>query len=255
MKDVIMKNILVNTIKEHYSLTLFNCGSKRKLSIEFIIDKIIYVLRTGCQWSKLPVIDCSWKTIYHYFSIWSHKNLFESAYQKVLLFYTKRVGVSQNIIIDTSFVKNVFGRNCTGSSPFDRGRRATKVSTIVDNKGVPLCFSFHPGNKNDSRTLGTTIQKCKLELTGKTLFADKIYDTVHCKSILDQYSIKSAISKKRKTTSYHDNRIRIVVEHTFSWLDKFRRILVRYDGLVTHFRSFHFLAGIHIINKKLTKVK
>jgi hypothetical protein len=41
--------------------------------------------------------------------------------------------------------------------------------------------------------------------------------------------------KKRQITSEHDNRI--VVEHVFGWLDKYRRIILRSHS----FKSFHYL--------------
>jgi hypothetical protein len=47
-----------------------------------------------------------------------------------------------------SFVKNICGRDCLGKSSVDRGRKASKISALVDSYGVPLTMLFHPGNKN-----------------------------------------------------------------------------------------------------------
>ena len=78
-------------------------------------------------------------TIYHYFSLWSKQHLFERAFHDLLKFYVgRRGGLSKNIVVDTSFVKNVFGSDCLGRSPIDRGRNATKVSAITDDMGTPL---------------------------------------------------------------------------------------------------------------------
>jgi hypothetical protein len=117
-------------------------------------------------------------------------------------------------VVDTTFVKNVFGR---GSNPFDRGRKATKVSAIVDHKGVPLTYTFHKANKNDSSTLFHTLSKCK--------FLSKIYDCIAGMSL--NTFICRIVSKKRQITPKLDNRIKIVVEHVFGWLDKYRRIILR----------------------------
>lgn len=251
MNKHLARIILINTINEYNTLTLNNNGGrKRKLSIDYIVDRIFHVLRTGCQWRHLEVDGGSWKTVYHYFSVWSKENLFEKSYEHLLNLYSRN-GISKKLIVDTSFVKNVFGRNCTGPSPFDRGRRATKVSALTDSSGIPLCFTFHPGNKNDSRTLFKTLRSSKVSLSNKVLYADKIYDTSHCRSVISSFNMTSAVSQKGKTTSITDNRVRIVVEHTFSWLDKFRRILVRYEGLISHLRSFHYLAASQICATRL----
>lgn len=59
------------------------------------------------------------------------------------------------------------------------------------------------------------------------------------------------VSRKKTTTPKEVNRIRIAVEHTFGWIDKYRRIILRYDGLVAHFRSFHCLAISKLISTRL----
>lgn len=146
-----------------------------------------YVLRTGCQWASLPVKNGCWKTIYHYFAKWSKAHVFEQAHQDLVKFYTKR-GLSRDVVVDTSFVKNVWGRDCLGKSPVDRGRKATKVSVITDALGTPLQFLFHPGNKNDSRSLPHLLDRVSmhLDITGKHIYADRIYDSSYCTDAVPQ---------------------------------------------------------------------
>ena len=247
------KTILLNHILRFHSSSL-PVGRPRSLSFSFILDRVLFLLSSGCQWSNLPVLNGSWKTIYHYFSLWSKKGLFHHAYDDLLRVYSKIKPRSNIRVVDTSFVKNVFGRNCVGPSPFDRGRKATKVSTITDHTGVPLIFTFHRGNRNDSRTLFHSISKCKFIFPGDKLYADKIYDSSHCKSILSQYSLQDCISKKKHPVSKENNRVRIVVEHTFSWLDKYRRLILRYDSHIHSFQSFHYLASLHLLGNRLLNI-
>ncbi len=165
------KTILFNRINDFQrTRRVMPSGRYRKLSYEYILDRIIFVLVTGCQWTKLEVENGSWKTVYHYFSVWSKANLFEYAYQDILSVYSKTRGLSEELIVDTSFIKNVFGRNCVGPSPFDRGRKATKVSAVTDKYGTPLVFTFHKGNRNDSKTLYHTLRNCKQPLSGRKLY-------------------------------------------------------------------------------------
>ena len=62
-----------------------------------------------------------------------------------------------------------------------------------------------------------------------------------------QHGLRDCVTKRRQPSCPCQNRTRIVVEHTFSWLDKYRRIILRYDGLVCHFRSFHYLAALQLV--------
>ena len=248
--------ILLNHVYRFHSSSpfpSFRVGRPRTISFSYILDRILFLLLSGCQWSRLPTQDCSWKTIYYYFSLWSKHNLFEHAYQDLIRVYRKikLSSKSKILIADTSFIKNVFGRDCVGASPFDRGRNATKVSTLTDHTGIPLVFTFHRGNRNDSKTLFHTLSKCKFIIPHSKFYADKIYDCSNCKNLLLQFNLENCISKKKKITSKQDNRIRIVVEHTFGWLDKYRRIILRYDSHIHAFKSFHYLASLHLLGRRL----
>jgi len=249
------KTILINNISSYHSLqNNIKNGRPRLFSFSYILDRIFFVLSSGCQWSKLPVSNGSWKTIYHYFSLWSKNNIFYNSYNDLVRVYLKIKPRSSIKVVDTSFVKNVFGRNCIGSNPFDRGRNATKISAVVDFKGVPLSFTFHKGNRNDSRTLFHTLSKCRFLSKGDKIYADKIYDSSHCRDVLKHFSLQNFVSKKKEKVSKENNRIRIVVEHTFGWLDKYRRIILRYDSHIHTFKSFHYLASIHLIGNRLLQI-
>jgi transposase len=243
--------ILTNVVAEYESSSVYR-KIKRRIPLEYVLDRIVHVLTTGSQWSQLEVVGGSWKTVYHYFSKWSSAHLFQKAYNHLLSVYL-RSRRTESVIIDTSFIKNVFGRDCTGPSPFDRGRKATKVSALVDQGGIPFVFTFHKGNRNDSRTLQHTLHKCPVPLAGVKLYADKIYDTSHCHSVLNRYGLTSFISRKKQAVGLSENRTRIVVEHTFSWLDidKCRRIIVRYECTVARLRSFHYLAATRLLGRRL----
>lgn len=242
----IARNILLTYIKEEYDL-----GRPRKLSFEYILDRIFYLLRTGSQWSNLHVHNGSWKTIYHYFAKWSKEHVFERSFHQLIQFYVKRRGITHTIT-DTSFVKNIFGKDCVGRSPVDRGRKATKVSLLTDSFGTPLHILFHPGNKNDGKTLHHLLTKTQkyINLGGKEIYGDKAYCSERCENVIRKFNMKNKITKKRLPLDQSQNRKRIFVEHSFAWFDKYRRIILRYDGLVCHFRSFHYCAALNLVAQR-----
>ena len=108
--NIRLKNELIHSIRR-YEATKSRwptLGRKRKMNSAQTLDRILYVCRTGCHWSQLPVQEASYKTVYHYFSLWSKARLFENA------FYTLANAVSSTgqgaLVLDTSFVKNVLGQ-------------------------------------------------------------------------------------------------------------------------------------------------
>ena len=215
-----------------------------------VLDRILYVCKTGCQWSQLPVEGASYKTVYHYFSIWSKARLFEN------VFYTLANAASSTrrgaLVLDTSFVKNVHGSDVLGPNPTDRGRNGSKVSLLTDSKGTPLCAVLHKANKNDALTLKHTLdtftRKVSSHANFSSLLADKGYDASYCRTACEQHNLTPCIPKRR-TPDFFPGRY--VVEQTFGLLDQFRRIRVRYETLARNFKSMHFIALSVIIARRL----
>ena len=99
---------------------------------------------------------------FSHFNLWSKARIFENVFYETV---KGRAPIGGALAVDTSFVKNVFGkekkqsffvrqsRAVTGRNPTDRGRKATKVSLLTDHRGTPLCSVFHKANKSDILTL------------------------------------------------------------------------------------------------------
>jgi len=162
-------------------------GRPRKTTTAFMIDRILFLCRTGCQWNNLPLpVGISYKTVYHRFCIWSKNRVFESTFYELSTEYRK-LNYDKPLIADTSFVKNAYGRDVVGKNPTDRGRKATKVSLLSDSSSIPLAFHFHKANKNDIQTLGHLLEQANRKTGGtlashKILYADKGYDSVSCRN-------------------------------------------------------------------------
>jgi putative transposase len=252
MQTTQLRNLVMHAVKEYEDRRVLSTqGRRRKLTIAYILDRIFYVCRTGCQWSQLDVHESSYKTIYHYFNIWSKARIFENTFYAAV---NARASLGGTIVVDTSFIKNVappvrpYGKDVLGRNPTDRGRNATKASLLTDNRGTPLCCVFHRANKSDTLTLkhllDTAFRKTRNMDSYNALLADKGYDSGTCRSICAMHNLQALIPKRGTKDTY---RGRYVIEQTFGILDQFRRIRVRYDTLIRNFKSFHFIALASIV--------
>ena len=165
--------------------------------------KIFYVARTGCQWSNItPPRNVSYKTVFARFANWSKIGVFETAFSGLAKLAGDRASRRRSVLCtDTSYVKNIQGRGPTlGRNHTDRGRKATKVSVLTDDKGIPLHFCFHPANKNDCtllRHLLDSASRCIGPLGRfQSLYADKGYDSQTCRTFTWHWCTNS---KKRAT--------------------------------------------------------
>ena len=62
-------------LKPH--LPVLTVGRPRELSLRQVVNAILYVLKTGCQWRQLPREFPAWSAVYYYFYRWSREGTWE----------------------------------------------------------------------------------------------------------------------------------------------------------------------------------
>ena len=84
-------------------------------------------------------------------------DVFRAAYEQLLRVYRKK-REPLRYSIDSTMVKNVYGRDCLGRNPVDRGRKGSKMSVAVDDLGVLFGCCLHPANIPDVSLLATILK-------------------------------------------------------------------------------------------------
>jgi transposase len=134
----------------------------------------------------------------------------------------------------------LLGGEATGKDPTNRGKLGTKRHLVVDRHGVPLAVTVSGANLHDSKALEQTVDAIPpLRLPGKPrgrpryrpvkLHADKGYDYPRCRQALRRRGIIPRIARRGIESSERLGRHRWVVERTLSWVNRFRRLNVRYE--------------------------
>jgi transposase len=108
---------------------------------------------------------------------------------------------------------------------------------VVDAAGVPLAVKHTAANVHDSMMLEEMVDtiapirrpRGRPRKRPQKLHADKAYDAKKCRKALRRRGIKARIARKGKESSEKLGRHRWVVERTLSWLNRFRRLKVRYE--------------------------
>jgi transposase len=140
----------------------------------------------------------------------------------------------------------------TGPNPTDRAKRGTKRSLQTDGHGVPIGLAVAGANRNDMKLVEATLTSIPVERPEPTeaepqgLCMDKGYDSDEVRETVAAYGYTAHIrlvgeeaSAKREIPGYRARRW--VVERTHSWLNRFRRILIRWEKKVANYLAFlHF---------------
>lgn len=124
-----------------------------------------------------------------------------------------------------------------GPNPTDRGKPGTKRHVIVDRQGIPLATRLTGANRHDSAVFEDVVdailpirrRRGRPRQRPAKLHADKAYDIPRCRIALTRRHIKIRIARKGVESSERLGRHRWVVERTLAWLNRYRRLTVRYD--------------------------
>jgi len=152
--------------------------------------------------------------------------------------------------------KHLLGEKSTGPNPTDRSKSGTKRSILVDGKGVPIGVSVDGANRHDMKMSKATLQSIVIYRPVPTIRSkqhmclDKGYDYPEVYELLEEYGYTIHIRlrggedergiNKRKAIPGHRAR-HWVVERTHSWMNRFRRLLIRWEKKVeNHIAMLHF---------------
>jgi transposase len=110
---------------------------------------------------------------------------------------------------------------------------------VVDRQGIPLAVWLTAANVNDSVIFEDLIEaiepikrpRGRPRQRPDKLHADKGYDAQRCRTYLRRRGIGCRIARRGIESSERLGRFRWVVERTFAWINRFRRLTIRYERL------------------------
>jgi len=213
-----------------------------------LVAGIFYLLKTGCQWDALPLCFGPAKTVYHRFTELIEIGAFQKIWKTVLMRYDQAQGLMLgDQSVDSMHKKSPLGGEQTGISPVDRRKLGTKVGLVVEEKGIPLGLIVAKGNRHDSQLFERLLDDLERQIpqsrnhiirTDKGFASKKNRNVAINRNYTPQMPNKKPRNKPSREPVIKDLK-RWVVERTFSWINRFRRILVRYEK-----RAVHFLAMV-----------
>ena len=129
------------------------------------------------------------------------------------------------------------GGEKTGPNPTDRRKSGSKRHIVVDRKGIPLVLRQTAANVCDITMLLEMVDAIpqlpgpdgKLRNRPQKLHGDRGYDSNKHRQALDERGIIHRLGRRRIDQGVHLGKHRWVVERTLSWLNRYRRLRVRYE--------------------------
>ena len=234
-------------------------GRPRKWERWQIITAILYVVRTGCQWRRMPKDLPPWQTVYGYFRRWKKQGLWErinEALVRTVRVKNERKPEPSAAIIDSQSVKT-----SEGGVDVHKQTPGRKRHISVDTLGLLLMVLVHSASIQDGRGGHQILQKlfdkikrsvhnrwCRLKL----IWADGAYVSIVEETRKQFGWILDIVRRSDKAKGFEVLPHRWIVERTFGWLGRYRRLSRDFEHTVSSSESVVYIASIRRMLKLAT---
>lgn len=223
-----------------------------------VVNAILYVNKTGCQWRMLPKAYGHWNTVYHYFSAWSRAEVWARVLARLHGQERTRQGRAVQPsagCVDSQSVKMAAQ---AGSKGYDGGKgvNGRKRHLLVDTLGLILAVVVTAANVADARGLRQLLGRYFAHGVRRLrrLWADGAYAGEPLQTwvgaLKRTYKVVLEIVA-RAPAGFQVVHRRWVVERTFAWLLNFRRLVKDYEVLTRNSEALIQVAMIHLLIRRL----
>jgi len=223
----------------------------RKYELREIVNAILYLVKTGCQWRMLPGDFPQWTIVYYYFSVWKQNGMLEEIHECLVEKIRKQRNKKEEPsigIIDAQSVKSTLVSS--QDKGFDAGKKikGIKRHIIVDTLGLILAVVIQGASVQDRDGAISVIDKLT-ENWKKIIkiFADSGYRGELIAKVQTRFKIELEIIKRNELHTFKVLPKRWIVERTFAWIDTNRRNSKNYERLNNTSVAMVHLAAIRIM--------
>ena len=229
-------------------------GRPRTTELRAVINAIFYLLRTGCQWRLLPRDFPAWGTVYYYFRLWKNAGIWTSLQREIYEHLRSKAGRSRCpsvVIMDGQSVKTTERGGVRG---FDAHKRVKgrKRHILVDRSGLPIACRVQPANISDRRAASLLLGGLSPLFPGiRTVIADAGHQSRKlARRMLRHDGWKLQIVKRRQR-AFKITGLTWIVERSFAWLGRNRRLSKDYEYAVQTSETRIDVASLRIMLNRL----
>ena len=232
----------------------------REHDLREVFNGLRYIAKTGCQWRWMPHDLPPWAAVYQQTRRWMAAGCFEALVadvQSLLREWKGRKGQPTAVCLDCRTLQSTPESGARAGYDGAKRRKGSKVHIAVDTLGHLLALTVTAADEGD-RTQVAALAEQVQQVTGNTVelaYVDQGYTGPNATEAAQQHGIRLEVVKhpmaKRGFVLLPK---RWVVERSFAWAARFRRLARDYERLDTTLKGLHFVAFAILMSARLIKI-
>jgi putative transposase len=226
------------------------------------LEAICFVLRTGCPWHARPATGlCASRSAHRRFPEWAAAGGFVAFGAPGLAVYEAWQGIDGAWLAMDGALPTAPRGGKVGKHPTDRGPIGTKRSRLTAGGGIPLGLTVEGATRNDGKMVHATLTSLPVERPmpthetphGQCVDQGDDFDDVRARLATCACTAHIRARGEEAHAITHeagDKARRWVVEPPQSGMNRFRRLLVRWDKKGDNYLAFLQLAGASITDRR-----
>src|SRR3984893_15950847 len=231
-------------------------GRPRKTELRRVVDAVLYMLSTACQWRALPQEFPPYSTVQGYFYAWRDTGRWQKIVTALVRRAHRKLGRKPRptaAVIDSQSAPTP---QAGGPRGYDAGKRiyGRKRHIVTDTNGLLLAVHVHPANVQDCHGAVPLLERLRRRFPKlRHVFADRIYRGNQLQKTLSYcgpWTIE-IVQRPHRVKGFQLLPRRWVVERTFAWFGRCRRLAKDFEGSAATEVAWLLVAHLRLLTRRL----
>ena len=231
-----------------YLTLMKESAPQREYPLRELFNGLRWFVRAGCPWRMMPNDLPPWSAVYQQTQRWIKAGSFEAMahdLRAILRLVLDRRSDPSAVILDSRTLQSTPESGARAGFDGHKKRKGSKVHMAVDTLGHLLALHVTPANEQDRAQVGELAKSIQAVVEEKVelAFVDQGYTGTEPAAAAAQEGIRLEVVKHHEAKrGFVLLPRRWVVERSFAWAARFRRLARDYERLATTLAGYHWLA-------------